>query len=1168
MYLLRGKPDLLLLLLCVGLPSAPLYAGGMLRYIENKGQLPDPVRYEARVAGGSIFIEDRSFTFMLFNQEDLRRIHPQQSDTIVLRGHSWRQHFYGASGPAAQHATGPSAHYYNFFTGNQPERWASRVREYEEIYYENLYPDIDLRIYSSANNLKYDFVVKPHADASLIRMTYEGLNGLAIRNGMLYLETSVGNFIEQKPYAYQMIDGQARRIACRYDVSGVEVRFRLGAYDPAQPLIIDPTLIFASYTGSTADNFGYTATYDAAGAMYLGGLVHSAGYPTTLGAVQTTYAGGNNTTGNAYACDFGIMKLTAMGNALLWATYLGGSNNETPHSLIVDHNGNLVIYGRTWSNNFPVTPSAYDASYNGNGDITVSKISADGTQLLGSTYLGGTSTDGVNYDASPPAKGGLKYNYGDDARGEVVVDDAGDIYVASCTHSANFPVTPGVVQPALGGGQDGVVLKLSADCSSLLWSTFLGGSADDACYSLALRGTDVYVAGGTMSNNFPATAGALHPTYQGGSADGFVAYLNSNGTTLNAATFLGTPAYDQAYFVKLDKNFNVYLFGQTEGNYPVVNAAYVNPGSGQFIHKLNSSLSSTVYSSVFGNGDGKPNLSPTAFSVDTCENVYISGWGGMVYSGWSWFSSDMHNMPLTPDALQPTTDGNDFYLAVFRKNFSQLAYATYYGGQGLPDVATEHVDGGTSRFDPNGVIYQAICAGCGGNSLTPATPGAWSQTNMSPNCNQLGLKIEMNLFVVTAGLQANPTATGCVPLTVNFTNSSVNATQYTWHFGDGNTSTAFAPTHTYTDTGTFQVMLIASDPLGCVPKDTAYTTVVVYNTTVNAGFNYTLTDYCDSLRVDVQAFATGPLTTFQWNFGNGVIKNGAIAHHTFTEPGLYTVLLIANDPEACNPLDTLFFEVDFTHVVIAGLQETTFFGCPPLTINFTNTGYGGISFFWDFGDGSFSTDKNPTHTYQQPGTYFGMMIAHDPNACRPYDTVLFTVTVYDWPPVAAFTANPTVIVDYVTDVHFTNQSQGATSYLWEFGDGATSTDVHPVHRYTVSGQYLACLNAFNSGGCPAKVCELIYVELIPVIDVPNAFSPNGDGANDVLYVKGQDVVSLDFKVFNRWGELVFQTHDISQGWDGTFRGIPQEMEVYSWMLTARFSNGKAAVRSGNVTLLR
>ncbi|MCY7409049.1 MAG: PKD domain-containing protein, partial [Chitinophagales bacterium] len=303
-------------------------------------------------------------------------------------------------------------------------------------------------------------------------------------------------------------------------------------------------------------------------------------------------------------------------------------------------------------------------------------------------------------------------------------------------------------------------------------------------------------------------------------------------------------------------------------------------------------------------------------------------------------------------------------------------------------------------------------------------------------------------------------------------------------------------------------------------------------------------------------------------FGDGAFAAGQSVSHVYTTPGIYTVTIYANDPNACESLDTATVVVDFTHVVQAELSEYEYFGCPPLTINFSNIGYGGITFFWDFGDGNTSTEQNPTHVYPNPGTYYGFEIVTDPTACKPSDTALFTVTVYDFPPTVAFSFNPTTVVGYSTPIHFTNESQGASYYFWDFGDGDTSTEVNPIHTYTLTGDYLVCLTAYNDGSCPAKDCKLIHVELIPIVDVPNAFSPNGDGANDVLYVKGQDVKSLSFKVFNRWGELVFETNDINKGWNGIYKGMPQEMEVYVWELNAIFSDGKAATRSGNVTLLR
>jgi hypothetical protein len=688
----------------------------------------------------------------------------------------------------------PSINYYNYFIGNDPSRWASNVHDYAQVTYDELYKGVDMNVYAFGPNLKYDLIVEPNADASQIKIEFEGLDRLSIEQGNLVMSTSIGDFTEQKPYAYQVINGYKSEVPCKFILKGNAISFSISKnYDRSLPLIIDPTLIFSTFTGSTADNFGYTATYDAAGSMYLGGLVHGPGYPVTTGAVQVNYAGGTGPTppghGNDYACDYGIMKLSGAGNDVIWATYLGGSDNETPHSMVVDNNGDLIIYGRTWSGNFPTTANAYDKTYNGSGDIVVSKISNSGSVLLGSTYIGGSGMDGVNYDPTEPGHGNLKVNYGDDARGEVITDASNNIYVATCTQSSNFPTTPNAYQTSFGGNQDGCLFKLNPDCSSLTWSTYIGGSNDDACYSLDLFNGDVFTAGGTMSSNFPATNGTLHSGFQGGTMDGFVAHFSADGSQLLQSTFLGTSQNDQVYFVKLDKSSNVYVYGQTNGSYPVTAGAYSNPNSGQFIHKLDPALASTIYSTVFGNGQGSPNISPTAFAVDTCENIYLSGWGGTIYTQWGWFSHTMTNMPITPDAMQTTTDGTDFYIAVFKKGMVQLQYATYFGGNMPIDEAPEHVDGGTSRFDKNGVIYQAICGGCGGYSSVPTTAGAWSETNNSFNCNEVGVKLEINLFIVSAALQAYPTATGCVPLTVGFTNNSVNATQYFWDFGDGQTST-------------------------------------------------------------------------------------------------------------------------------------------------------------------------------------------------------------------------------------------------------------------------------------------------------------------------------------------------------------------------------------------
>lgn len=1026
--------------------------------------------------------------------------------------------------------------------------------------------------------MKYDFVVHAGGNINDIKIWYEGVDGMNIHNGSMHIKTSVGEIIEEPPLTYQTILWNKIPVKCNYELKNNILQFNLKEkFNSNYDLIIDPTLIFSTYTGSFADNFGYTATYDDAGNLYLGGYVNDVtgggNYPHTTGAFQLTFGGGSSFTGIGFPCDMGITKFNNTGTALIYSTYLGGSDNETPHSLFVNSSNQLCVYGRTYSANFPVTTGAYDASYNGDADMSVTVFNTTGTALIGSTFIGGSGPDGVNFDPSEFNLGNLKYNYGDDARGEIICDLANNIYVGSCTSSSNFPTTAGSFQVAWGGAQDGCAFKLNANCSSLIYSTYLGGNFDDACYSIDIKNDNsLYICGGTMSSNFPSIAGGLNTVYQGGIFDGFLCHLNTTGTTLLSSTFLGTPQADQVYNVKLDELEDVYVVGLSEGSFLVSAGVYSNPNSGQFIAKLDPNLSSITFSTVFGNGNGLPNISPTAFLVDTCGNIYVCGWGTSSFQ--FVHTTDMTNMPLTADAFQSTTDGTDFYIIAFSSNAQQLLYGTYFGGNG----GIEHVDGGTSRFDKRGIIYEAICAGCGGNDLTPTTPGVWSNTNNSSNCNELGFKMEINLFEVTAQAIANPAATGCAPLTVNFQNNSVNATIYFWDFGDaGSTSTLFQPTHVYTIPGTYNVMLIADNPTSCFGPDTAYTSVVVLNTFVNANFNAIVNDLCDSVIVNFSGTSSGAATQFSWTFGDGNIGTGQnITHVYFNDSAAiitYTITLIIYDSTACNPGDTVSQTITVFPRVDATIGNPDINGCVPLDCNFFYTGHSQTSIIWDFGDGSPTSNlQNPTHTYLIPGNYIVTVVGSNPIACNLADTATSTVSVFAPPPIPDFTASPTTVM-LGSPIQFTNLTIGGLEYFWIFGDGENSSDVSPLHTYQDGGDFHVCLRVNTNTPCPDSICKKVTVLLPQAIGVPNAFHPCPPNAatacvNGFFNVEGQGIISFNLKVFNRWGEKVFETSDRNIGWDGVYKGKPQDMDVYVWELNAIMEHGENIITSGNVTLVR
>ncbi len=850
---------------------------------ENKSQWPRQVMFEADFGGGKLFLEKNTFTYLLVENVNFHDHNRKEKGAPLIHYHSFKVNFENSNSAAA--ITGNKMYSFprNYYLGNDPSKWAEGVRLYEGASYKNLYPSIDMNVYGDGQHLKYDLIVNPGGSAENIKFNYEGADKMYLEYGNLYIQTSLGVVEEQKPYAYQVIDGVKMEVSCSYHLKNNSLGFDVNEkYNKDYPLVIDPVLVASTYTGSFSDNWGFTATYDEAGNIYSAGIAATAGYPTTLGAFDNTFNGGMpwywmpGAGPDSWPFDISITKYNATGSTILFSTYYGGSLNEQPHSLIVNSNNELYVAGRTNSPDFPVTAGAYDASYNGGYDIIVGKFNSTGA-LLASTFIGGTGDDGVNISEISTTFSTLKFNYADDGRSEIILDNNSNVYVAGSSRSADFPTSAGAFDASLGGSQDGVVFKMNSTLSALTFSTYLGGSNDDAAYGLKLdAGNNVYVAGGTASADFPTTAGVLHPAFQGGLADGYVAALNSSGTALLYSTYLGTSTYDQAYLIETDVNGDIYVFGQTQGAYPVTPGIYSNPNSGQFIHKMNKQLNTTLFSTVIGTGTPNPNISPTAFLVDSCQNIYIAGWGRCGNGVFDHpFPSSVTGMPVTANAFQHTTDGCDFYFMVLRPNAQSLLYATFFGEVGAP--VPDHVDGGTSRFDKRGFIYESACASCWGNDNFPTTPTAWSRHNNSSyygyfrpwNCNNAVFKIDLRVIPVAVANITGPPS-GCVPYTVTFTDAGSSGTNYKWNFGDGSPMVLGASTvHTYTSTGSFTASLYVSDSTGtCGQIDTAKYTINVGGPPVlvtsqtgvscNGGNNGT-----------ASVTATGGFTPYTYSWNNG-----------------------------------------------------------------------------------------------------------------------------------------------------------------------------------------------------------------------------------------------------------------------------------------------------------
>ncbi|MHC1707832.1 MAG: gliding motility-associated C-terminal domain-containing protein [Bacteroidales bacterium] len=798
-------------------------------FIENKGQWENNILYKADLPYGSLFLESNCLTFNFVDQKSVNRImsykFEDSKDPLTnpppasfVPAHAYKVYFEGASSSPEMTTSAPYPEYYNYYLGKDTSHWTSMVKPYQSVTYKSLYPGIDLQVHQQHGNLKYTFLLEAGADSRFIRMNYQGVEGLKIRKGKLIVKTTVNTVEELAPLAWQPgTDGKNKIVRCRFSLQGNTLTFRFpDGIDHTQPLVIDPILVFSSYSGSVIDNWGYTATYDNEGFLYAGGNAFGMGYPTVTGSYQVNFGGG--------LIDIVISKYDTTGSFLIYSTYLGGSGPEVPASLVVNTNNELLVMGTTGSADFPVTSQSYSQVFQGGpaytltsvinyaagSDLVISKFSADGTNLLASTYFGGSGNDGLNSAAV------LKHNYADDVRGEIKVDPDQNVYICSSTQSSDLAVSSLAAQPVYGGQQDACIARFDPSLTYLLWSTYLGGSGGDAGYSLIIDDEGrVYAAGGTTSSDFPVTAGAFQQNFFDGGSDGFISCLNDNANVIQYSTYFGSTAYDQVFFIDKDKLGNIYALGQTAatGSTFILNAIWAMPDGGQFISKLHPNLSGVIFSTTFGTGNGGPDISPTAFMVDNCNYIYLSGWGGNSLNGFGGTSG----LPVTPDAFQTTTDGKDYYFLVMEGDASGLVYATFFGG-----TSGEHVDGGTSRFDKKGRIYQSVCAGCGGIDDFPTTPGAWSNVNGSTNCNNGVIKFDFKIPLVIADF-VQPLS-GCAPDTVMFQNTSYlsgpGTVQYFWDFGDGNTSVLTNPLHIYNAPGMYTITLVVTDSESCNQADT------------------------------------------------------------------------------------------------------------------------------------------------------------------------------------------------------------------------------------------------------------------------------------------------------------------------------------------------------------
>ncbi len=682
-------------------PTQPAFGTLPLAFERNQGVAPREASFLAHGAGYSVLLS---------------------SSTVSVRSPQvglFRMRFAGSNKRAPLKAFEPLPGKSNYILGRDPKKWRTGIATFASVRYCGLYPGVDLIFHASqGGELEYDFLIAPGRDPGAIRLVFSGARPLRIdAQGRLVLMGSRGEWFQQKPRILQgeaPVDGGYKLLA------GGRVGFRVGRHDPRRPLVIDPVISYATYLGG-ANTFSSISSIavDAQGNSYVTGSTYSATFPVTVGAYDTRLPAGCNGKPDPCLSDAFVAKLNPTGTALVYSTFLGGWQDDGGAGIAVDADGNAYVAGGTGSTDFPVTAGALQKT----GNAFLAKLDPTGSKLLYSTYISGAQIPGVH---------------------PIAISSGGDLYVVGQTAGSGFPIL-NALQPKGGGGNncpglyslvacsDAFVMHWRSSDMTLLYSTFLGGSSNDAANAVAtdLAG-NAYVTGTTYSADFPL-ANAIQATLGGGTCvtpeyvpqgvpcpDAFVTKISADGKSLVYSTLLGGQGNEAGSGVAVDAAGNAYVTGSTDSaNFPTVNALESTLQSGNcqptdgvygygfcadgFVAKINPQGAALVFSTYLGGNSGVAGAGP--IGLDASGNAYVAAYPGLpLPSGLPVISG-----PLSPCAGGLAADG-PFMVVEFRPDGS-LAYSALFGAV-VADFA----------LDNSGNLY---LAGPTYSGDFPVTPGAY-----------------------------------------------------------------------------------------------------------------------------------------------------------------------------------------------------------------------------------------------------------------------------------------------------------------------------------------------------------------------------------------------------------------------------------------------------------
>ena len=688
----------------------------------NQGQTDPSVRFLSRGPGYTLFLTPDAAVFSLYTPALLE---PNQT---AVKFSTLRMRLVDANLQPEISGLNPLPTQVNSYRVQDPKQWQTGIPAYAKVQLQKVYPGVDLIYYGNQQQLEYDFIVAPGADPARIRLAIAGLDETAqaalTENGDLVLKIGHSEIRWHQPVIYQEIAGQRRAIDGGFKLverpelgdksdSRIEIGFRVAAYDPTRPLIIDPVLAYSTFLGGMSSDYATSIAVDISGNAYVTGAAASTNFPSTI--FTNGYDRANLP--SLIKMDVFISKFDPNGQSLLFSTLVSGAlpedKDDIGYGIAVNQFGTAVyVVGTTASTTFPLLPipGGYNQSIKGSTDAFIAEFRSSDGALLYSSYLGGGKDEGGT---------------------GIAIDPTGNIYVTGYTTSifpTAFPVIGNVYQPNLSGGADAFVTKFSPGWA-MLYSTYFGGSKDDKAAAIAVDSAgSIYITGSTASTNLN-TPWAFGKTL-GGSGDAFVAKFDPSSTnsSLIYSTYLGGSGLDSGTGIAVDNEYHAYVTGSTaSSNFPVtpgVFGAQTGGGGDAFVTKIHPTGDVLIYSSYLG-GSSLDSGAGIALAVNSSTGeiyTYVTG------------ATASTNFPVTPGAFSKTRGGaQDAFLALINADFSKRIYATYLGGinnsdsgAGIAiDLPGRIVNDG---FDGANYIYGVYVAGSTAASDFPVTLGAYDTT--------------------------------------------------------------------------------------------------------------------------------------------------------------------------------------------------------------------------------------------------------------------------------------------------------------------------------------------------------------------------------------------------------------------------------------------------------